>query len=184
MSSQSANPPVLFLLAVACVAGAATLAWLSSPVTMTMTRTDDKKVAVAFEARLFGLIPRSGGQVDNVMSVSKVTFRGPGSNSHTPDRIVFDTPSEAVDLGMSQQLFVDNFDEIKTFVTGNRGTSSGEGDGVEASLERAAPPRTLVLSSIARGSELRRFLFAQLAVAFLAFVGLGVGYMGAKALVS
>jgi hypothetical protein len=186
LSSQSASPGLLLVLALACLGGATTLAWLSSPATMTLTRTDDKKVAVTFESRLFGLIPRSGGRIDNVMSVSTVTFRGPGSTSHTPDRLVFDTRSEAVDLGMVQQLFVHDLAEIKVFISGhNEPPGDGDGDGnVEASVERAAQPRTMTLSSIARGSELRRFAFAQLAVAFLTFVGLGVGWMGLKAAAS
>jgi hypothetical protein len=190
LSSQSASPGLLLVLALACLGGATTLAWFSSPATMTLTRTDDKKVAVTFESRLFGLIPRSRGRIDNVMSVSTVTFRGPGSNSHTPDRIVFDTRSEAVDLGMVQQLFVHDFAEIKAFISGSTGPP-GDGDGNgngQASVERAAQPRaqprTMTLSSIARGSELRRFAFAQLAVAFLTFLGLGVGWMGLKAATS
>ena len=186
MSSEADKAPIMILLAFACLAGAAVLAWFSSPVTMTLTRTNGGAVVVSLEARLFGLFARSSERIDNVKSVSTVTFRGPGQRSNTPDRIVFDTSSGPVDRGMIQQLFVSDVSEIKAFFDGGRETSGegGGGDG-EPSLERSAPlPQTLSLSSIARGSELRRFAFAQLAVAFLTFVGLGVGYMGAKALVA
>ena len=182
MSSASANPPLLIVLALACVGGAAALAWFSSPATMTLTRMDGGQVVVSFESRLFGLIQRSGERIDNVTSVSIVTFRGPGSTADTtPDRIVFNTASGPVDRGMVQQLFVRDFAEIKTFFEGDGETSRESGG--QPSLERdAARPGTLSLSSIGRGSELRRFAFAQLAAAFLMFLGLGVGWMGAKAL--
>jgi hypothetical protein len=182
MSSESASPPLLIVLALACLGGAGVLAWFSSPATMTLTRTNGATVVVSFESRLFGLVARSSDRIDNVRSVSTVTFRGPESRSNTPDRLVFDTPSGPVDRGMVQQLFVRDFAEIKTFFEGD-GELSTEGGG-EPSLERGARPRTLSLSSIGRGSELRRFAFAQLAVAFLTFLGLGVGWMGAKALAS
>ena len=186
MSSESDKAPILILLALACLCGAAALAWFSSPATMTLTRTTGGAVVVSLESRLFGLFRRSSDRIDNVKAVSTVTFRGPGSRSNTPDRIVFDTPSGPVDRGMIQQLFVSDFAEIKTFFEGNRETASEGGDGGgQPSLERSAPlPQTLSLSSIGRGSELRRFAFAQLAVAFLTLLGLGVGWMGAKALVA
>jgi hypothetical protein len=181
MSSGSASPPLLIVIALACLGGAGVLAWFSSPATMTLTRTNGATVVVSFESRLFGLVARSSDRIDNVRSVSTVTFRGPGSRSQTPDRIVFDTPSGPVDRGMVQQLFVRDFAEIKTFIEG--GETSSEGGG-QPSLERGTRPRTLSLSSIGQGSELRRFAFAQLVVAFLTFLGLGVGWMGAKALAS
>jgi hypothetical protein len=182
LSSESASPPLLIVLALACLGGAAVLAWLSSPATMTLTRTKGGQVVVSFESRLFGLIQRSTDRIDNVRSVSTVTFRGPGSSSKTPDRLVFDTPSGPVDRGMVQQLFVPDLAEIKAFFEGD-GETASEGSG-ETSLEREVRPGTLSLSSIGRGSELRRFAFAQLAAAFLMFLGLGVGWMGAKALAS
>jgi hypothetical protein len=185
MSADSDKAPILILLAFACLAGAAVLAWLSSPATMTLTRSKGGTVVVSFESRLFGLFVRSSDRIDQVKSVSRVTFQGPGMNSRTPARIVFDTPSGPVDRGMVQQLFASDFAEIKTFFEGES-AAAGEGDGqapVER-VERDARPGTLSFSSIAAGSELRRFVFAQLAVAFLTFVGLGVGWMGAKALVS
>jgi hypothetical protein len=174
LSSESDKAPILILLAFACLGGAAVLAWLSSPVTMTLTRTAGGTAVVSFEARLFGLFLRSSDRIDSVKSVSRITFQGPGKNSDTPDRIVFDTPSGPVDRGMVQQPFLEEE---------GTGAASVEGDG-QASVERDARPRTLSFSSIEPASELRRFVFAQLAVAFLTFVGLGVGWMGAKALVS
>jgi hypothetical protein len=187
LSSESDKAPIMILLAFACLGGAAVLAWFSSPVRMTLTRSNDGTAVVSFEARLFGLFLRTSDRIDHVKSVSRTTFQGPGKFSDTPDRFVFDTPSGPVDRGMIQQLFVGELSEIRTFFEGeNEGAASGEGDGqapVER-VERDARPRTLSFSSIAPASELRRFVFAQLAVAFLAFVGLGVGWMGAKALVS
>jgi hypothetical protein len=187
MSSEADKAPIMILLAVACLAGAGVLAWFSSPVTMTLTRASGGSVVVLLEARLFNLFTRTTVRIENVKSVSTITFQGPGKFSDTPNRIVFDTPSGPVDSGMIQQLFVRDFAEIKAFLEGPRQTSGegGDGDG-QPSLERdaAALPRTLSLSSIAVGSELRRFAFAQLAVAFLTFLGLGVGYMGAKAMVA
>jgi hypothetical protein len=182
MSADSEKAPILILLAFACLGGAAVLAWFSSPATMTLTRTSGGTVVVSFESRLFGLFVRSSDRIDHVKSVSRATFQGPGINSRTPARIVFDTPSGPVDRGMVQQLFVSDLAEIKTFFEGES-AAAGEGEG-QAPVERDARPRTLSFSSIAQGSELRRFAFAQLAVAFLTFVGLGVGWMGAKALVS
>jgi hypothetical protein len=182
LSSGSASPPLLLLIALACLGGAGALAWFSSPVTMTLTRTKGGLAVVSFESRLFGLYPRSSDRIENVKSVSTITFRGPGSRSDTPDRIVFETPSGPVDRGMVQQQFVRDFAEIKTFFGGDNEASS-EGGG-ETSLERDVRPGTLSLSSIGRGSEARRFAFAQLAAAFLMFLGLGVGWMGAKALAS
>jgi hypothetical protein len=115
LSSESANPPLLIVLALACLGGAGALAWFSSPTTMTLTRGNGGLAVVAFESRLFGLVQRSSERIDNVRSVSAVTFRGQGSASDTPDRIVFDTPSGPVDRGMVQQQFAHDFAEIKTF---------------------------------------------------------------------
>lgn len=160
MSSQSASPPLVILLGLACLAGGAALVWWSSPATMRLMRADGD-VTVTIEARLAGVVGIENERIDRVRGVRLVRSRTPGSRSHTPDHIEFDTTAGVVNVGRLQQLFARDFSDINAFV--------------EDQAQRAAS-----LSSVARSEELRRFIVAQLATLFLFVVGLGVVWMGVK----
>jgi hypothetical protein len=145
-------------IGLAWILGAAVLAWLSSPATLRLVRGDEHLATAALESRLFGLITTSAERVDGIRSVSLVRSRTPGSTSHTPDRIVFETTGGLVDLGRNQQLFAVDYPEVKTFFSEDGGQS-------------------LTLSSISRGRELTRFFVAQTIAVFLMLVGLGLEWM-------
>jgi hypothetical protein len=154
--------PLVAALGLACVLGAAVLAWLSSPATLRLARGDQNLVTATLESRLFGLITNRAERIERIRSVSLVRSRS-GSRSSTPDRVVFETTSGPVDLGRNQQLFAVDYPDIDSFFKD------------EAS-------QSLTLSSIARGEELRRFLAAQAAALFLALVGFGVEWMVVRTL--
>jgi hypothetical protein len=145
----AADAPKVALIGLACLLGSATLAWLSSPATLHVTRDSGSRVSATLESRLFGSITNRAERIEGIRSVSMVRN---GIDSPSPDRLLFQTATGPVDLGRNQQLFAPDFPEIDEF------------------LKADAPPPGLTLSSIARGSELRRFLFAQ-AVAVLMFLG-------------
>jgi hypothetical protein len=144
--------PNAVVIGVAMLMLSATLAWFSSPATLQIGRDSQSGVSATLESRLFGLITNRTERIEGIRSASMVSSRVPGSDSDTPDRLVFQTAAGPVDLGRNQQLFTRDFQEIDEF------------------LEADAPPPGLTLSSIARGSELRRFLIAQV-IAVLMFVG-------------
>jgi hypothetical protein len=168
--------PLAMLLGIACLCGAATLAWFSSPATMYLTRTGPGAVTVAFESWLFGLFLVDQQRIDGAGSVSMVDSRTPGSRSRTPPRMIFGTSNGPVDLGRVQDLFARDFPEVRDFFEAKR--IEPELDG-----ERAVePPNAATISSIARGSETRRFVIAQAVVLFLTLVGGGVIWMAGRAL--
>ena len=134
------------------------LAWLSSPAALQLTRDDEDHVAAAVESRLFGLFTNSSERIESIRSMSLVKYNAPGHRSNTPDRIVFETAKGPVDLGRNQQLFAVDHPEIASFF-------------------KADGPPSLTLSSIARGRELRRFVFAQALALFLFLGGLGLEWM-------
>ena len=175
MSSDS-RAPRMILIGLAMVAGAAVLAWLSSPATMRLEKTAGgtaqveqveqargESATVTIEHRLFGLIELGRDRIDGVRTAAMVDSRMPGSNSQTPPHMVLETATGPVNVGRGQQLFVRDFDQIKGFLD-----------------DRAA--RSLTLSSIAPFRETMRFVFAQAAVLFLGLVGLAVARMGFKSL--
>jgi hypothetical protein len=171
--------PRLFLIGSVMVAFAVVLAWLSSPARMELKwdgaepaqveRTEasppagNRTATISVGSRLFGLIDFGQGRIEGVRGATMVDSRAPGSRSNTPPHMVFETKGGAVNLGRPQQLFASDFSEIKSFFE-----------------SQAGPP--LTLSSIAPSSELRRFLFAQAAVLFLGFGGLGILWIGTKRL--
>jgi hypothetical protein len=146
----SADAPKVAIIGLAFLLGASTLAWLSSPATLRLARETGPGVTATLESRLFGLITNRSERIEGIRSASLV--RSAVGDSDTPARLVFQTSTGPVDLGRNQQLFAPDFSGIDEF------------------LKADAPPPGLTLSSIARGSELRRFLFAQ-AIATLMFLG-------------
>jgi hypothetical protein len=163
LSLEPEKAPIAALIGLACLLGSAALAWLSSPATLQLTRDNEDRVSAAVESRLFGLITTRAARVDGIRSVSLAKYNGPGQRSDTPDRIVFETNAGSVDLGGNQQLFAVDYPEIAGFLAI---------DG----------PAAVRLSSIGRGREMRRFVFAQMAALFLCFAGLGLGWMVVQSL--
>jgi hypothetical protein len=167
--------PLAILLGIACLCGAATLAWFSSPATMSLTRGAGNTVTVALESWLFGLFLVDEQRIDEARSVSMLASRTPGSRSQTPPRLTFGTSNGPVDLGRVQQLFEPDFSEVRDFFEAKTVRPELEG-------ERAVePPSAATISSIARSSETRRFVIAQAVVLFLTFVGCGVIWMAGRA---
>jgi hypothetical protein len=144
---------------------AAVLAWFSSPVTLRLSRGDQKLVTAALESRLFGLVTNKAERIDGIRSVSLVSSRAPGSRSHTPDRLIFETASGSVDRGRNQQLFAVDYPDVAGFFN-----------------DEGSP--SLTLSSIARTRELIRFFIAQTIVLFAALGGLGLEWMVVRSLMS
>lgn len=155
MAAQPTNTPVLLALGVACLLGSAVLAWLSAPVTLSLTRDSENRVTAAIEARLFGLFATDVQGIERIRSVTLQRASAPGRSSRTPDRLVFETAAGPVDLGRTQQLFAADHADIARFM---------EADG----------PAAFTRSSIADGAERRRFVVAQVAALFLGLIGLGV----------
>jgi hypothetical protein len=158
--------PLVAVLGLAWVLGAGVLAWFSSPSTLQLARGDQQLVTATIESRLFGLVTKSVERIEGIRSVSLVRSTESSqydSNSHTPERVVFETTGGAVDLGRNQQLFAVDYPDIASFFKD------------EAS-------KSLTLSSIARGRELRRFFVAQAATLFLALVGFGLEWMVVRSL--
>jgi hypothetical protein len=114
-------------------------------------------VTATLESRLFGLITTRAERIEGIRSVSLVRIPT-SSRSRTPARIVFETTGGGVDLGRNQQLFAADYSDVAAF------------------FEDEAP-LSLSLSSIARGSELVRFLVAQVITLFLTLGGLGLEWM-------
>jgi hypothetical protein len=158
LSLQPGKAPVAAGIGLACIIGSAVLAWLSAPATLQLTRDDEGRLAAALESRVFGLVTDKAERVEGIRSVRLVQYRGPGQDSDTPDRIVFETTKGSIDLGRNQQLFAVDYPEIASFFTE---------DG----------PPSLTLSSIARGSELRRFVFAQAVALFMCLGGIGLEWV-------
>jgi hypothetical protein len=154
--------PLAAGLGLACFAFAAALAWLSSPATLQLTRGERGLVTAALESRTFGLIVNRAERIEGIRAVSLVRTRT--ERSHTPDTLIFETTSEAVDLGRNQQLFAVDFPDIDSFF-------------------KDRESRSLTLSSIARGEEFIRFLVAQAVFLFLMLVGVGVEWMVVRAIV-
>jgi hypothetical protein len=162
LSLEPEKVPLVAALGVACILGAAALAWFSSPATLRLARGEERLVTAELESRLFGLVTNRAERIDGIRSVSLVRSRT--ERSHTPDHIVFETVNGSVNLGRNQQLFaVDHAD-------------------IEAFFKDEAPP-FLTLSSIARGREFVRFLVAQAIALFLTLAGLGVEWLVVRALV-
>ncbi len=123
--SSASEAPKLILIGYAGVAGAALLAWLSSPATMhlerksgepaQLERTQGETATITIESRLFGLIEIGRERIDDVRSATMVDSRLPGSDSDTPPHMVLETRSGPVNVGRPQQLFVRDFDRIKVF---------------------------------------------------------------------
>lgn len=156
LALELSKVPLAAALGLACVVGAATLAWFSSPATLHLARGDQGLATAALESRTFGLITNRAERIEGIRAASLLRTRT--GRSHTPDTLLFQTTSGSVDLGRNQQLFAVDYPAIDSFFQD------------EAS-------QSLTLSSIARGRELIRFLVAQAIFLFLLLVGLGVEWM-------
>ena len=163
MALESEKVPLAAGIGLAFIVGAAVLAWLSAPATLRLARGQERLVTAELESRLFGLMTNRAERIDGIRSVSLVgTTTG---RSRTPGRIVFETMNGSVNLGRNQQLFAVDFADIEGFFN-----------------DAASPP--LALSSIARGSEFRRFLTAQAVVLFLMLGGLGLEWSVVRTLLA
>jgi hypothetical protein len=161
VSVEPGKVPLVAGLGIACIVGAAALAWFSSPATLRLARGEERLVTAEIESRLFGTVTNRAERVDGIRSVSLVRTRT--GRSHTPDHIVFETVNGPVNLGRNQQLFAVDFADLDGFFK-----------------DEASPP--LTLSSTARGRELMRFLVAQAVVVLLTLVGLGLEWMVVRSL--
>jgi hypothetical protein len=180
---MSSETPKRFLIGGAMVAGAVVLAWLSSPATMDLERTRAEPApieqaqvegtpaerrqggtaTISTSSRLFGLFEFGRQRIDGVRGARMVDSRVPGTNSTTPPHLVFETTGGDVNLGWVQQLFARDFVELRGF------------------FENQAEAR-LTVSSIARSSESRRFIFAQIIVLFLGLLGITIVWSGIRSL--
>lgn len=161
----TAPPPLLFVIGLAFLAGAAALAWFSAPTTMMVTRTGSQSATVRFEDRLFGLVVEWTDRIEHVRSVASVIPRPEGSTSRTSTRrfLVFDTPGGRVFAGPSRHWFERHADEINQFI-------------------RDPSPAELELRKTADGWELLRFLLATVAVVFLAAMSGLLMWLGVRGL--
>lgn len=157
MSNEMDRVPAWFGFGVLCLAGAALLAWYSSVTTLQLTRAGTT-AALTYETRLFNLFVIDRQSFDGVTGAVIIRSGGPGVRSSTPDYLLFASKNGQIDAGYVQQHFSREYGEIDGFL-------------------KATEPSELRLSSIDRGEELRRFVFAQLAVVFLAGLGLGVWWL-------
>lgn len=163
MSDDLNRVPILGIIGLAALLGAATLAYFSSVVTLRLERSGTE-ATLSYDTRLFNLFAIEPRRYPGVTGVYLRPGREPGSRSHTPDFVIFRTTSGIVDYSYAQQLFLPDYSELEAF------------------FADASTP-VLTLSSVARGTELRRFVAAQAAVLFLTAVGLGSWYGAWRALV-
>lgn len=155
---EPGKAPIVAIIGLAWLLGSAVLAWLSSPATLHLTRDSEDRVVAVIEARLFGLVVSQADRVEGIRSASLGRPAEPGQSTQTTKRLVFETRQGPVDLGRNQQLFAFDYADIDAFF-------------------KTSGPSALTLSSIARGSELRRFVIAQAVAVFLFVGGLGLGWM-------
>jgi hypothetical protein len=155
-----AQGPKLLGFGALCVAASTVLAWFSSVTTLRLARSETA-ATLTYETRLLNLITVDQRTFPDVTGVSVIRSRRPGVRSNTPDYLTFESRNGPIDAGYVQQHFSRDYVELDAFFK----------PGTEP------PQPELRLSSIGRGEELRRFVFAQVAVAFLAMMGLGVWWL-------
>jgi hypothetical protein len=162
-----APPPLLLFIGAAFLLGGTVLAWLASPATLQIVRTDATTARAEIEDRLFGLIPTASIRVEGVRAAEMVSGRVPESQSRstTPPRLIFVTTAGRIDPGHALKRFTRRYTDIQDFLA----------DG---------SAREFTASSLIDGAETRRFWFAHLAAAFLAGIGLLVLWAGFRALFS
>jgi hypothetical protein len=167
MSDDASQVPKLLGFGLLCLGAAALLAWYSSVTTLDLARTE-ATATLAYETRLFNLLVIDRQAFADVTSVSVIRSRLPGVRSNTPDYLMFQARGGQIDAGYVQQHFWRDYAELDAFFT----------------TTEWPPPQALRLSSIDRGAELRRFVFAQAAVAFLALLGLAVWWRAVDTLMA
>lgn len=143
--------PLLVVVGIAFLAGAAVLAWFAAPATMTIERGADGLRATV-ERRLFGLVPAGTESVVGIRRIESVSGRL-DSRSQTPDQLVFVTDGGTVRPGYDAQRFLRDVPDLREFA-------------------EASAPATFVRSTTHRGSEAVRFAVAHAAVLLLATFGL------------
>lgn len=160
-----APAPLLLFIGVAFLIGGAVLAWLSSPTTLRLARTDATTVSAEIEDRLFGLFPTAVVRAQGIRSAEMVSGRVPDSTSrsNTPSRLVFVTATGRIDPGHALQRFTRRYTDIRDFIA-----------------DPSLPAFTA--SSLIDGGETLRFWFAQLGAAFLAGIGSFVMWLGFRRL--
>jgi len=158
-------PPLLIVIGLGFLAGAAVLAWFSAVATLHITRTDPNPVRAEIDARIFGVVRVPIDLTTGIRSVSMVSARAPGStsSSNNPNRLVFNTAAGPVDNGYRQQLFARNHGTINDFFN-----DKSQND--------------LVMSNTAVFSELVRFIAAQIGVLFLTGIGALLLLLGKRGL--
>ena len=167
MTAKAQLGPVgRLLLGLAFVLGAAALASLASPSTMTLTRTGPTAVDVVVETRLFNLFRIGGFRIDGAESVEVVESVVPatGTGPELPSAIstYFVTRDGRINHGLRQELFDGHVSAIKNFF---------------ASDEPSA-----AFSVNDPGRELGRFILIDLLVIFMALIGLIVTWAGVTGL--
>ncbi len=162
MSSESKSG-LMILIGIGWLVGAAALAWFSSIESLRFTRGADG-VTVTRESRMFGLILVSSAALEHVSAARTVTTP-PATSRHRPfTQIYFDTPSGPKTFWSTQPT---------NFIP-----QSPEMEGFFADTTR---PRA-TLTNLVNRRESMRFVFAQLAVVFIAVVGVGLLYAAYRSL--
>jgi hypothetical protein len=159
---RSNNAAVAVVLGVAFSAGAAGLALLAAPSTMTLTRTAANAVTVAVETRLFNRFRIGGFHIDGAQSVevvhSVVPATGTGPDAPYGVSLYFVTPDGRINKGVRQKLFDGYASEIQSFFSSDRPT---------VTLSVNDPARRLV-----------RFVVVHLAIVVMSAIGLTALWAG------
>ena len=144
---------ILLLIGALALIGAAALAWYASLASLALDKAGGRGANAEIVRKLAGIVPIGSDSIAGVLAVKMVESREPGSQSHTPPRLVFVTDAGIDrDLGYDQQRFANDFATIRDFLA-------------DASQAR------LSLSSARNGTELARFVAGHLAVLFLGAIG-------------
>lgn len=142
--------PLVAVVGLGFLAGAAVLAWLSAVATMTIERRADG-LQVTVERRLLGFVPAGCETLGGIRRIESVSGRL-DSRSNTPNQLVFMTADGVVRQGYDTQRFLRDYPDLREFVDD-------------------ASRSTFVRSSTHRGDELVRFLVAQAIALLLAMLG-------------
>lgn len=165
MNRRTADSGKRLGIGLAMVAFSGVLFWFSSSATVRLVRTPSGFVGGTFERHLFGLVPHTRRELNDILSVrvergqSNLGNRSSGTN----DRLFFVTKKGSVDLGQVQDMFVKDAPAFSEFLA-----------------DRTRPE--LSISSIARTRRKIRFGFAQLVGALLALGGAGFATRGLRVL--
>ena len=156
------GPVGRLLLGLAFAAGAALLASLAAPSTMTLTRTGPKMVNVTVETRLFNLYRIGGFRIDGAESVEVVEAvippTGTGPDAPYGISIYFVTRDGRINPGLRQKLFDGYVSSIRSFFESNELSTT--------------------FSVNDPGSRFGRFIVVHLLVSGMSFIGLIAAWTG------